>query len=229
MADAATLEMRAKVQRLGSSRRAWAFYRSVRVLTRAIVLPFVSIRVEGRDRLNTPGAVLAAPVHRSHLDTVVLASLGDRRFRALAKESLFSNPVFRWVIAALGAFPTKRGEADLESMRAAIDILKNDELMFVFPEGTRQQGDRVGEMFDGVAFLAAKSGAKVLPIGMDGTEHVLGSGSSRIRRHPVAVVVGDPIDPPASPRRKELTAYTEALRVELQRLQDQAIELNRSR
>lgn len=223
------MEMRANVQRLGSSRRALWFYRTVQRIVRVTVLPFVSVRVEGRERLATPGPVLVAPVHRSHLDTVVLGGLGERRLRALAKESLFANPVFRWVIAALGAFPTRRGEADLESMRAAIDILKNDEMMIVFPEGTRQTGDEVGELFDGIAFLAAKAGAKILPIGIDGTGNVLGPGSSRPGRHPVAVVVGEPLDPPPTSRRKELGPYMELLRTEIQGLQDRAIELNRSR
>ncbi len=229
MADDATLAMRAKVQALGGSRRALWFYGAVQRIVRLTVLPFVSVKVEGRDRLATPGAVLVAPVHRSHLDSVVLGGLGERRLRALAKESLFGNAVFRWVIAALGAFPTKRGEADLESMRAAIDILKNDEMMIVFPEGTRQRGDEVGELFDGIAFLAARSKARILPIGIDGTEQVLGSGSSRPSRHPVAVVVGEPMDPPVSSRRNVLVEYTAELRAEMQRLQDRAVALNRNR
>jgi len=130
------------------------FYRFVRRIVRGVLFPYFDLAVTNEHYLNLPGPAIVAPVHRSHLDSPLVASLSERRQRAIGKESLFKPPVVRWVCAALGAIPVRRGEADRDALKAARVLLDRGESMFVtgeamgegarFPKRTRV-GIAVGE------------------------------------------------------------------------------------
>ena len=95
---------------------------------------------------------------------------------------------------SLGSFPVRRGEADLDAMRVAKEMLEAGECMLVFPEGSRQEGDSIGEIYDGTAWLASKAGTPVVPVGIAGTEVAMPTGSKFPSRVPVTVVVGEVLD-----------------------------------
>lgn len=205
------------------TRRARLFYGSVRAVIRLVLLRWLRVQHRGTEFLATPGPVIVAPVHRSNLDAPLVAALAGRRLRALGKQSLFSRRAGAWVMAALGAIPVRRGEADREAMRAARDILAGGEMMIVFPEGTRQQGDQVVGVFDGVAYLAAKTGAPIIPVGVAGTERAMGSGSRGIRRVRCSVVVGPAISAPQGRlSRPALAEFSQLVAADLQRVFDEA-------
>ncbi|MEZ5168634.1 MAG: lysophospholipid acyltransferase family protein [Acidimicrobiales bacterium] len=143
---------------VGRRRSSLAFYRVVRGFIRLVLFRWLRVEARGAGHLATPGPVIIAPVHRSNLDAPLIASAGPRRMRALGKQSLFVNPVSAWVCAALGAIPLRRGEADRDAMRSARTILDDGEVMIVFPEGTRQSGSKVAGVFDGMSYLASKTG-----------------------------------------------------------------------
>jgi 1-acyl-sn-glycerol-3-phosphate acyltransferase len=148
----------------GDKRSSLVLYRSVRKLIRMAVFPLLRVQGTNVEVLDLPGPTILAPVHRSHLDSVLLAALSTRRIRALGKESLFLVPVLRYLCAALGAIPVRRGEADREALVAAKTLLDRGESMIVFPEGGRQSpGSPVVDLFDGAAWLASKTGARVVP------------------------------------------------------------------
>lgn len=206
-----------------------AIYRAFRWLLRRVVAPFLNLRSENADVLELPGPTVLAPVHRSNLDSVLIATLTSRRVRALGKDSLFTTPGVGYICAALGAIPVKRGAADADAMKAALGLLSEGESMIVFPEGGRQHGNEVGPLFDGAAWLASRTGARVVPIGVAGTEAALPQGAGRIHRSSVAIVVGEPMELAGNegrrPDRQQLQAFTEQLRVELQKAQDRAVAL----
>lgn len=178
------------------TRRGSAFYVVVRLLIRQILAPWLRLQTAGTEHLATPGPVILAPVHRSNLDGPLVAGVARRRVRALGKESLFDSALSAWVNSALGAIPVRRGGADREAMRAAREVISTGEMMMVFPEGTRQSGPTIDGVFDGTAYLANKTNAPIIPIGIAGTEAAMGSGTRGIRRVRCAVVVGEPIEPP---------------------------------
>ena len=78
---------------------------------------------------------------------------------------------------SLGSFPVRRGEADLDAMRVAKEMLEGGECMLVFPEGSRQEGDAIGEIYDGTAWLASMAKVPVVPVGIAGTEVAMPTGS----------------------------------------------------
>lgn len=219
-----------RVQRLrsflsASGTAGWYAYLAIRTTIRVVLHRYFRVRVIGREHLAIDRPVILAPSHRSNLDAPLAGAVPDFRPRSLSKESLFSNPVLAWIITALGSFPVKRGTADREALRTAEQLLRSGESLLVFPEGTRQHGDEIGEIFDGTAYLAAKGDAPVIPIGIHGTEAAMPPGARFPRRSTVTIVVGAPIPPPASEgriRRKELAEHTSLIRSELQRVFDEA-------
>ncbi len=214
--------------RVGARRSSVWFFRFIRRMIILFIFPWLRVTSEGAHNLNLGGPVIIAPSHRSALDAPIIAGVGHRRMRALGKQSLFVNPVAAWVVAALGAIPLRRGEADRDAMKSARDILDSGEAMIVFPEGTRQSGPRVAEVFDGTAYLASKTGAPIVPVGIAGTETALPPGAKFIHRSRVAVVVGEPIRVPqgrmSRPAMRELSGR---ITTDLQAALDRANELIR--
>ncbi len=202
-------------------------WRAARGLIRTFVFRVYRLRATGQERLRANGPLIYAPVHRSHLDGPLVGSLTHRRVRYLGKEELFCPKPLGWVMRALGTFPVRRGAADLDAMRAALGLLNDGEAMLVFPEGTRQPSDDIGPVFDGTAWLAAKSQAPVLPVGIAGTREAMPSGAKFLKPSQIAIVVGEPLAPPAAAgggraKRTDLTAWTVTLRNALEACQRSA-------
>ena len=206
------------------------FFRAVRGFVRIFLFRWFRLRVEGRERLQLEGGVIIAPAHRSNLDGPLVGSSSHRRVRYLGKDSLFRPAAAGWAMRSLGSFPVRRGEADLDAMRVAKEMLEGGECMLVFPEGSRQEGDVIGEIYDGTAWLASKAKVPVVPVGIAGTEVAMPTGSKFPSRVPVAVVVGEILYPPTAvdgnrAKRSDLKEWTEQLKVRLHECQARAREM----
>ncbi len=225
--------LRATALARGDRRSSLLLYRFLRGFLRLVVNPYLRVRSENTDVLDLPGPTILAPVHRSNLDSALLATQSSRRIRALGKESLFTTPGVSYLCAALGAIPVRRGEADRDALKAAKELLERGETMIVFPEGGRQRGSAIAELYDGAAWLAARTGARVIPVGIAGTGEALPEGAKWVHRSRVAIVPGEPMDPPVGTdgrraNRQQLQAFTTDLAAQLQRAQDRAEALARS-
>ena len=187
-------------------------------------------RVVGKQNLPAEEAYILAPVHRSYLDTPVGGMVTARRQRFLGKESLWRNRAAGRFLTIVGGFPVERGTADRAALRACQEVLERGEPMVMFPEGTRQRGPVVDPdlMHAGPAFVAARAGVPIVPLGIAGTDHAMPGGSMLIRPVRVVMVVGEPIRPPEVdgriPRRM-VDELTERLRVGLQGCFDEAQRL----
>jgi len=204
-------------------------YRALRFFIRQVLYRFFRVTIEGEHNLPGSGPVILAPVHRSNLDVLLVNAISERRVRSLAKQSMFMSRFGLWLFSALGAIPVERGTADREALRASQMLLDRGEPLMIFPEGTRQSGPNVGEVFDGTAYLSGKSNAPVVPIGFVGTEEALPSGSKRIRRSRVRIVIGEPISPERGDNgrvsRTQREEFSTRLRSTLQTLMDRAAAL----
>lgn len=229
-ADKGEVDLLERAFATGDKPSSLRFYRVVRGVVRRVLFPYFDVVATNEHHLDLPGPTILAPVHRSHLDSPLLASLSKRRIRALGKESLFEPPVVRWVCAALGAIPVRRGEADRDALKAAKALLDRGESMIVFPEGGRQDQHKVAELFGGAAWLASKTGARVIPVGISGTAEAMGEGARFPKRAKVGIAVGEPMDPPEGQDgkrvgRQALRDFTAELAERLQALQDEARDL----
>jgi 1-acyl-sn-glycerol-3-phosphate acyltransferase len=207
--------------------RLWLYASIGRVLLAVGRLLFHT-RVEGTEHVPTDRPFILAPVHRSNLDfALVLACVGPRpRMRYLAKDTIWKAPFGRlWT--ALGAIPVHRGTPDREALGACIGVLRAGEPLVMFPEGTRQSGPDVQELFDGVAYVQSRTGVPIVPVGIGGSEAAMPKGAKFVRRAKVVLIVGEPLEcPPRNDRgrvsRGAVRAQTEALHAVVQDLYDEA-------
>jgi len=202
-------------------------YRSLRGLAHAVNRAYFRVTVEGEELVPDSGPVILSPVHRSNIDFLVVSEVTRRMIFYMAKDSLWKAPRFGRFLESIGAFPVHREGADRLALDRAQDVLERGEMLIMFPECTRREGPVVEELHEGAAFLAARTGAPIVPIGIGGTAAAMPKGSKFVRPVKVHVIVGTPLAAPersAKGRvpRHQVHALTEQLRAELQRLYDLA-------
>ena len=168
------------------------WYQVVLTLARGIFWLLGGIRRVHLDRVPKTGPLLIAPAHFSHLDPPVMACALHRQAFFMAKEELFRNALFGRFIRSIQAFPVRRGENDTEAIKHAIGLLQGGNAVLVFPEGTRGDGETLGSISPGIAMLAKRSGAVVLPVGIVGTHLMLPRGQKKLRRGRITIVYGEP-------------------------------------
>jgi 1-acyl-sn-glycerol-3-phosphate acyltransferase len=156
-----------------------------------IVRGLYRLRAQGVEHLPEGGFVLAAN-HTSNFDPWPLGIplYPDRQLRFMAKAELF-NPILGPILDAGGAFKVRRGEGDLEAMRTAAELVREGEIVVMFPEGTRQQKGlrkkHVPRPHTGAARIALDAQAPLVPAAIAGTDRLLRLG-------PLRVAYGEPID-----------------------------------
>ena len=176
------------------------------------------------------GPVIIAPVHRSFIDFFVASEVTDRKLHYMAKDTLWKNAALARILPSVGAFPVHRESADREAMRRAQQVLDAGEVLILFPEGERRSGPVVEDLHEGVAFLAARTGATVVPVGIGGSASVMPKGSRVPRPRHIHLEVGEPIAPPERSGtgrvpRSRIHRMTEQLAAELQDLYDRSVEV----
>jgi 1-acyl-sn-glycerol-3-phosphate acyltransferase len=202
-------------------------YWVVRGVLVAFCRAFFRLSVDGKEKVPEGGAFVFAPVHRSFIDFALVASLTRRRVRYMGKAELWRNRVFGNLLSALGAFPVQRGGADREALRRSIEVAQQGEPLVIFPEGTRRSGPIVENLYEGAAYVAARTGIPVVPVGIGGSEQAMKKGNKLPRPVRIHIVVGDPISPPVPSdggrvSRRAVHQVTEQLAAEVQRLFDDA-------
>jgi 1-acyl-sn-glycerol-3-phosphate acyltransferase len=162
-------------------------------LIRLLLAAFCHWEVRGRENVPRCGGMIIAPNHISYLDPPVAGSALDRQIFFMAKVELFRIPGFRWLIREYGAFPVRRGVADRTALRWAEQLLLAGEGVMVFPEGTRSPDGRLMPAERGIAMLALRTGAPVVPVGVDGTDRTLPCHSFILRPAKIRVNIGPPL------------------------------------
>jgi 1-acyl-sn-glycerol-3-phosphate acyltransferase len=166
-------------------------YRIIGTLSIPVVKGLYRLRVRGLENVPEGGFVLAAN-HTSNFDPWPLGIpfLPDRQLRFMAKAELF-NPVLAPFLRAGGAFKVRRGEGDVEAMRTAVELVREGEIVVMFPEGTRQTKGLVkrhtARPHTGAARIALTANAPLVPAAIGGTDRLLRLG-------PLRVAYGPPID-----------------------------------
>ncbi|HVM68070.1 MAG TPA: 1-acyl-sn-glycerol-3-phosphate acyltransferase, partial [Acidimicrobiales bacterium] len=201
-----------------------AFYGLCRALVEGVARTYWRLSIDGRDRLPSNGAYIVAPVHRSNIDTPLVGCITTRRLRFMGKDSLWKNRASARFFSALGGFPVHRGTVDREALRRCIEVIESGEPLVLFPEGTRQSGPIVHQLFEGAAYVALRTGVPIVPVGIGGSERAMPKGAKTLRPARIAMVIGDPILPPPAGRgsRRAARELTAELQKKLQEVFDLA-------
>jgi cytidylate kinase len=138
------------------------------------------------------GSLLVACNHISGLDPPAVSTALPFEVWFVAKRELFRYPLFGRIIAALNAFPIRRGTADYEALDRAIELLRGGRNVLMFPEGTRQRPGKLGAPRWGFGYVAHHADRPVVPAFVRGTRDWRLRG---LRRQPMEVWVGQPYLP----------------------------------
>lgn len=185
-------------------------YPFARTLVATLFYPFYRIKVIGKENFPKEGGVLLCTNHIDNLDPPVVGITCPRTVHFMAKEELFNVPVLKNILPSINAFPVKRGMSDRQAMRKALTLLKEGNVVGLFPEGTRSKDGKLQKGLSGAGFFALRGNAVVMPCAIIGPYKPL---------RPLKVVYGKPIDmTPYRDRKATPEEVTEVIMGEIQKL-----------
>ncbi len=172
----------------------------------AVLSSVWGVKVTGLASVPRSGPLIVAFNHSSLLDGPLVGSFiaPARRPCFLGKKELFQYPLLGWFLRNGGAIPLDRGTADHAAMRAALEMLNGGGSIAMSPEGTRVKAGQAKPPKLGVSFLAAKSGALVLPVRLIGTAEFP-------RKFPLEIRFGSPLPPPTGEGREAASSFARAV------------------
>src|SRR5437762_4481308 len=165
-------------------------------LTRAGMWFLGPLRFTGLEHVPRDGAFILVANHISLFDPLIVGStagqLAGRLVHFMAKQEVRRWPVIGWLATQAGVYFVRRGEGDRAAQRLSLQLLAGDEAIAVFPEGTRSRDGVLGEPRNGAALLAMRSGVRLLPVSITGSNRLFPKGARLPRRSRVTVRIGAP-------------------------------------
>ena len=143
------------------------FLKIVKPIIKSFLNVLFKVRVEGEENIPQEGGCMICANHISLWDPVMLMIYLSRPVTFMAKAELFKIPVLKSILKAVKAFPVKRGTGDIGAVKAALKALKEENVLGIFPTGTREKKADKLEVKAGIALIAAKAGTKVVPVYID--------------------------------------------------------------
>ncbi len=160
------------------------FYKFAVYICRFFLRIFYRPIIEGDNSLKTVKGCIIYSNHTCYLDPFVLGCFTKRQIKFMAKAELYKNKLLGFIIHKLGTFPVRRGEADINAIKTALRLLKNGEILGLFPEGTRNRNGAIMDAEPGLSMIAIKAKVPVLPVAIVSTYRVF---------KPISMVIGTPI------------------------------------
>jgi len=169
------------------------FYRFAKLVFGLILLVWTRREVVGLKNVPKQGPVILASNHVNLLDPPLLAFLLPRRIVYMGKIELWRTPIIGPLYGLAGFIPVRRFEGDLAALRKAEEMLRENQVLGMFPEGTRSRKPGLGKGQPGTAIIALRSGAPIVPVAVTGTAGVA-VPRSLFRLTRVRVVFGKPFE-----------------------------------
>jgi 1-acyl-sn-glycerol-3-phosphate acyltransferase len=177
------------------------FYAVLKAMVTRISLLIWRPKVIGRENIPEHGGVILASNHLSFVDSLLIPIVAPRPVSFLAKSEYFETKgvkgrLMKGFFTSIGAIPVRRGDhrAAKDSLDVSLAVIEGGNAFAIYPEGTRSLDGRLYRARVGVGWLALKSGAPIIPVGLVGTRDMLPKGAKVPRFVPVTVRFGEPID-----------------------------------
>lgn len=148
--------------------KVWA-YRLAAGFVRVVFTPFFRPKVYDEEKMPKTGRVILCGNHQSMLDPVFIGIYTRRPVHFMAKQQLFSFKPLAWILRNIGVFPVNREGSDIRALKNALQILKTEEVLGIFPEGTRVSTIDIDNFKEGVAVIAMRSKADIMPVRIHST------------------------------------------------------------
>jgi len=171
-------------------------YWAIKVVLTPILRVCYRVRVEGRSHVPKDGPVILAANHRSFMDSIFLPLVIRRRVTFVAKAEYFDSRKTAWFFRGVGQIPIRRegGSASERALASATEVLEAGGVFGIYPEGTRTRDGYLHRGHTGVARLALRTGAPIVPVGMIGTDEIQATDAKLPRFfRKVTIRFGEPI------------------------------------
>lgn len=196
------------------------FYTTVKFIAGIFVKIAFKIEVEGLENIPKDGNIIFSANHTSNWDPIVFSIISPRKIRWMGKQELFDHRLLGSFLGKLGVFPVKRGETDVVAIKTAFRVLKDNEALGLFPEGTRIDGFNIENANPGVSMISVRSKTPIIPIYIDSDYRLF----SRIK-----INIGQAIDYSKSiegkPTQEEYKKISQDLLYEIYSLKDKDEEV----
>jgi len=126
------------------------------------------VKIVGKENIPSEGAAILCENHVHGLDVVVIVLTAKREINGLAKKELFRIGILRWLAKTFGIYAVKRDGSDIGALKISLKILKDNGLLIIAPEGTRNGMAKGLKPKNGPVSLAIKAGVPIIPIGVNG-------------------------------------------------------------
>lgn len=207
-------------------------YRAAELTVSPVLRAYFRPTVTGAEHVPGTGSAILAANHLSASDEVFTPITAGRQVVYFAKAEYFCGTGVRgrliaWVFTEFGLVPVDRDNprAAASTIDTGAELLAAGKVLGIYPEGTRSPDGRLHKFRTGVARLALRTGAPVIPVGLVGTDRVLPAGQQRWRRAPVEVHYGPPLSFAGRPEdersSRALREVTEIIREAVQKLSGQ--------
>ncbi len=167
-------------------------------------------RVEGLEHFPREGPAILMINHIAFIDPIVVLAVVPRNIVPMAKVEVYRIPVWGIFPRIWHVIPVHRGEVDRRALRMALEVLSAGEVILVAPEGTRGPCLKRGK--EGVAYLASRSDAPVIPVAVEGTKGFPSINPVRWRKGGAVIKLGRPFKfhgISKRPKRDELRKMTD--------------------
>lgn len=154
---------------------------------------FFKLKIEGGENILLSDGCILSSNHCSILDPILLGLAIRRKIYFLTKVELFKIPLFSYLIKKLGAIPVNRSKIDVSAYKKCNEILANNKILVIFPEGTRSEDGELKDIKSGVIRLSIRNNVPIIPVGISGTYNVLPKGKKFPKFYPIKVKFGKPI------------------------------------
>ena len=150
-----------------------AYRRAILIFDKVCFLVYArKLEIVGRENAPTEGPLIVASNHLNNADPPVVALAFSRFPTFMAKREMLSWPILGPGFRIFGAFPVRRGGADLSAIRAATEVVNEGRMLVMFPEGTRSRTGGLTKGHPGTALIALRTGAPIVPVAVTGTETI---------------------------------------------------------
>lgn len=126
---------------------------------------FFRVKVIGKGNIPKNGGYIICSNHLSFFDPLfIFFNFTKRPIHFMSKEENFNNKIFGFILKKCYAFPVTRGKGDMNAIEHAVELIKNGDILGLYPEGTRSKDGTPGRAKSGCAVIANRTGADVLPV-----------------------------------------------------------------
>ncbi|GAB4527799.1 MAG: lysophospholipid acyltransferase family protein [Anaerolineae bacterium] len=177
----------------------------INALLRVLYFILIRLEVSGKENVPPTGPLILMINHIDALDPFIVVGIFPRSVTPLSKIEVFDIPLIGFLTRVYGAIPIQRGRVDTRALRRSYQVLQEGGVLLIAPEGTRSPTRSLQRAKEGMALIAVRTGASIIPVGITGTEHA-GRYWRRLRRVPVRITIGEPfrLEPGAETLRRPL-------------------------